>query len=103
MPRINLPPDSLGPIPTKPQMELLKKMATSGATVRTWTGVTLGSGGAYIDYHTQGQTNHEKCNQGTVDKFYDYGWLDHIDGDFRGHNYRVTEKAMKVIQRGKTR
>ncbi len=42
---IDLPADSLGPKPTKKQMELLKRMAVPEAIVRTWTGVTLGSGG----------------------------------------------------------
>lgn len=100
---IDLPPDSLGPKPTKKQMETLKKMATPGCTVRTWSGVSLDSHGAYIDYHTKGQTNHEKVNQGDVHKFSDYGWLEHIDGDFRGHNYIVTDRARKVIALGKTR
>jgi hypothetical protein len=103
MPRIDLPPDSLGPKPTKKQMELLKKMATPGATVRTWSGVRMDSGGAYIDYHTEGAVNHEKVNQGDVGKFYDWGWLEHIDGDFRGQNYSVSDRARKVIQLGATR
>jgi hypothetical protein len=103
MPKIDLPPDSLGPKPTKKQMELLKKMATPGATVRTWTGVTMGSGGAYIDYHATEETKHENVNSGMVGKFYDWGWLEHTDGDFRGHNYVVSERARKVIQLGVTR
>jgi hypothetical protein len=100
---IDLPPDSLGPVPTKKQMETLKKMATPGATVRTWTGVSMDSGGAYIDYHVKDATKHEKVNQGDVSKFHDYGWLEHVDGDFRGHNYVVSERASKVIELGKTR
>jgi hypothetical protein len=103
MAKIDLPPDSLGPKPTKKQMELLVKMATPGATVRTWRGVTLDSGGAYIDYHVPDETKHEDCNQGTVGKFYDWGWLEHTSGDFRGHNYVVSDRARKVIALGKTR
>ena len=100
---IDLPPDSLGPKPTKKQMETLKKMATPGCTVRTWRGVTLDSGGAYIDYHTPGETNHEKVNEGMVSKFADWGWLEHTDGDFRGHNYKISERGAKVIAKGVTR
>lgn len=100
---IDLPPDSLGPKPTQKQMELLRKMAAPGATVRTWIGVSLNSGGAYIDYHTPGKTDHETINSGMVSKFCDWGWLDGIDGDFRGHNYRVSDRGLKVIQVGATR
>lgn len=99
---IELPPDSLGPVPTKKQMETLVKMATANATVRTWSGIRS-NGGAYIDYHAPNKHVTEKVNQGTVEKFYDYGWLEHIDGDFRGHNYRVSERALKVIKLGKVR
>jgi hypothetical protein len=100
---INLPPDSLGPKPTKKQMELLKRMATPGATVHTWTGTSVGSGGAYIDYHAKGEVKHENVNTGQVSKFYDWGWLEHVDGDFRGQNYRASDRARKVIQLGVTR
>ena len=103
MPKIDLPPDSLGPKPTKKQMETLQKMATPKATVRTWTGVRMDSGGAYINYHTPGQTNHENVNEGTVGKFYDWGWLEHTSGDFRGHDYVVTDRGRKVIEKGVTR
>jgi len=100
MPKIDLPPDSLGPKPTKTQMELLKRMSTPNATIHTWTGVTLGSGGAYIDFHLPGKVNHETVSRGDVDKFYDWGWLESIGGDFKGHNYRTSERALKVIQLG---
>lgn len=100
---LNLPADSLGPKPTVKQMEVLQKMATPNATVRTWTGVRMDSHGAYIDYHTPGQTNHEKVNEGTIGKFYVWGWLEHVSGDFRGHDYVVTERGRKVIAKGITR
>jgi hypothetical protein len=100
---LDLPPDSLGPTPTKKQMELLRRMATPGATIRTWTGVRMDSGGAYIDYHAKDEHKTEKVNQGTVSNFHDWGWLEHIDGDFRGQNYRVSERGIKVIEKGKTR
>jgi hypothetical protein len=98
---IDLPPDSLGPVPTKTQMELLRKMAAPGIIVHTWTGVRMDSGGAYISLPDT--SNHETVNSGTVSKFYDWGWLEHLNGDFRGHNYRVSERGMKVIEKGKTR
>jgi hypothetical protein len=103
MPVVDLPADSLGPKPTKKQMELLKRMAAPGATVRMWVGVSLNSGGAYIDYHTPEKVNHETVNQGDVGKFYDWGWLENIGGDHNGQNYSATERARKVIQSGVTR
>jgi hypothetical protein len=98
---IDLPSDSLGPTPTKKQMELLRKMAAPGMVVRTWTGVRMDSGGAYISLPDT--SNHETVNSGMVSKFHDWGWIEHIDGDFRGHNYRVSERGRKVIEKGKTR
>lgn len=98
---IDLPPDSLGPVPTQKQMELLKRMATPGATVRTWTGIR--SSGAYIDYHVEGECKHESFRQSDVQKFHDWGWLQHDSGDSRGHNYFVTDRARKVIEKGETR
>jgi hypothetical protein len=98
---IDLPPNSLGPTPTKKQMELLRKMAAPGMTVHTWTGVRMDSGGAYITLPDT--SNHETVNSGMVSKFYDWGWIEHIDGDFRGHNYRVSDRGRKVIEKGKTR
>lgn len=106
MPKIDLPPDSLGPKPTKKQMELLRKSAEPGVLVHTWEGVTMGSSGAYFKHEDQSMSETlrtEKINRGDVSKFYDYGWLDHVDGDFRGHNYRISERGRKVIAKGKTR
>ena len=104
MPKIDLPPDSLGPKPTVQQLELLTKMATSGATVRTWTGVRMDSGGAYIDYHVPNETKHEKFRENYVSKFVDWGWLESTkDGDWRGHNYVVSDRGRKVIEKGETR
>ena len=97
---LNLPPDSLGPKPTKKQMELLRKIAAPGVTVHVWAGVRS-DGGAYLK--TEGKSETEKFNQGDVNKFYDWGWLEHIGGDFRGHDYRVSERALKVIEKGETR
>lgn len=98
---IDLPPNSLGPVPTKKQMELLVRMAAPGVTVHTWTGVRMDSGGAYIS--TPDKTTHENVNSGMVSKFQDWGWLEHVNGDFRGHNYRVSDRGQKVIAKGKTR
>jgi len=99
---IDLPADSLGPKPTKKQMELLKRMATPGAVVHTWSGIRS-NGGAYIKFDVPGKLESEKINQGDVQKFYDWGWLEHIGGDFKGHDYLLTERARKVIQLGVTR
>ena len=63
----------------------------------------MDSGGAYIDYQTPDKPSHENINSGDVSKFYDWGWLEHIDGDFRGQNYRASDRARKVIQLGVTR
>lgn len=103
MPIIDLPPDSLGPKPTVKQMELLKKLATPGATCKSWTGASVGSGGAYIDYHATDEVKHENMNDGTLGKFYDWGWLDRVEGDWRGTEYKLSERALKVIQLGVTR
>jgi hypothetical protein len=98
---IELPKGSLGPVPTKKQMELLRKMAAPDVIVHTWSGVRMDSGGAYITLPDT--SNHENVNSGLVSKFHDWGWIEHIDGDFRGHNYRVSDRGRKVIERGKTR
>jgi hypothetical protein len=99
---IDLPADSLGPTPTKKQMELLARMATSGAIVHTWEGIRS-SGGAYIKFECSGHLDTSAINRGTVGKFYEWGWLESIGGDFRGHNYRVSDRGLKVIEKGKTR
>jgi hypothetical protein len=56
-----------------------------------------------IDFHTPGKVTHEKISRGDVGKFYDYGWLEHIDGDFRGQNYAISERGRKVVAKGITR
>lgn len=103
MAKLDLPPDSLGPKPTKKQMELLKKLASPGATVHVWSGIGLGSGGAYIDYHVEGKTDHETISRGDVSKFHDWGWLTHVSGTYKGHDYTASERALKVIEKGVTR
>jgi len=100
---MDLPPDSLGPKPTKKQMEVLKKLAAPGATCKTWLGTSPGSGGAYIDYHTEGEVKHENMNEGTLGKFHDWGWLQRVGGDWRGSEYKLSERALKVIELGVTR
>ncbi len=62
---IDLPENSLGPKPTKRQMELLRKMSTPGAVVRTWEG-TRSAGGAYIRYDVPGEHSTEKITRGDV-------------------------------------
>jgi hypothetical protein len=103
MPKIDLPAGSLGPKPTKKQMELLKKMATPDATVHVWSGIGLNSGGAYIDFHVKDKVVHDTISRGDVGKFYDWGWLNHDHGDFRSQDYSVTDRARKVIEKGETR
>lgn len=99
---IDLPADSLGPKPTKKQMELLRKIATPGAVVHTWDGIRS-DGGAYIKYDTPGKVTTEKIKKSDVHKFHDWGWLESNGGDFKGHNYLVSERARKVIEKGATR
>ena len=99
--QLNLPPDSLGPKPTVKQMELLKKMATPGAKIHTYTGIRS-AGGAYIKYSDDPHVT-EKVNQGTVRNFHDWGWLKLIKNDFRGADYEITDRAMKRIELGETR
>jgi hypothetical protein len=99
---IDLPPNSLGPTPTKKQMELLRKMAAPGAVVHIWHGIRS-NGGAYIKFDVPGKHETEKVNQGDVHKFCDWGWLESIGGDYNGHNYRVSDRGRKVIEKGVTR
>jgi hypothetical protein len=99
---LDLPPDSLGPVPTKKQMELLKRLAMPGVTAHTWSGTRIDSGGAYLRVDKKsGRT--ENIKRSDLDKFYDWGWLDHVGGDFRGQDYVASERALKVIKLGKTR
>ena len=97
---LDLPPDSLGPKPTKKQMALLQKMAADGAVVHTYEGTRLGTGGAYIKVN---DTPGESIKKSDVHKFWDYGWLEIIKHGFPGTEYKVTERARKRIQLGETR
>jgi hypothetical protein len=99
---IDLPPDSLGPKPTKKQMELLKLMAEAERTVHTWEGVRLSSGGAYVWIDKENGKS-ERVSKAIVHKFFDWGWLEMIDNDWKGANYKVTDRARKVIEKGETR
>ena len=102
---LNLPPDSLGPKPTKKQMELLRKIAADGVIVHVWHGIR-NNGGAYLKHADQKLSEAlrtEKINQGDVNKFYDWGWLDVVSSDYNGQDYRVSERALKVIAKGETR
>lgn len=99
---IDLPPDSLGPKPTKKQLELLKLMAEPGRTVHTWEGVRLSSGGAWVWIDKEkGKT--ERVKRSDVQRFFDWGWLQIVDSDWKGANYIVTDRARKVIELGVTR
>lgn len=99
---IDLPPDSLGPKPTKKQMELLKKMSAPGATVHRWSGTSFTSEGAYIKYN-EVNIKSEDFNKSTLEKYVSWGWLDCIKSDFRGSVYQVSERGKKVIDKGVTR
>lgn len=102
---IDLPPGSLGPKPTKKQMELLRKMSAPGAVVHTWEGIRS-PGGAYIRYDAPGKVETEKVSRGDVGRFHDWGWLECVDPhpfSYKGHDFRLTERALKVIQKGETR
>jgi len=100
---IDLPPDSLGPKPTQTQMDVLMVMAEPGATVHTWTGCSLGSGGAYIDFHVEYQHKTRACRLDIVEKFVDWGWLQSTKSDFKGCDYTVTDRGRKVIEKGEVR
>lgn len=97
---LDLPPDSLGPKPTKKQMELLKRMATPGATVHSFEGVRLNSGGAYIRF---GESKSETISKNDLHKFYDWGWLTLQRSGFPGNDYIVSDRGHKVIEKGETR
>ena len=98
---IDLPPDSLGPKPTKKQMELLKVMAEPGRTVHTYTGIRS-NGGAWVWIDKEkGKT--ERVSKALVYKFADWGWLELVKSDWNGADYIVTDRARKRIELGETR
>jgi hypothetical protein len=97
---LDLPPDSLGPKPTKKQMALLQNCAKEGAIIHTYEGVSLNSGGAYIK-HTDG--SHDKITKSDVWKFLEWGWLQRVKHGFPGSEYIATDRARAVIKKGETR
>jgi hypothetical protein len=99
---IPLPPDSLGPKPTKKQLDLLTEMVKPGVTVHRWHGTRPDSEGAYLRYSNgEGQSpTHVNCNVGTVEKYISWGWLAAIELDWRGNTYAATDRARKVVEKG---
>lgn len=104
--------NSLGPVPTVKQMELLKTMAEPGLTVCKWTGSSINSHGAFLRWadatkEVNGETvpfhRTESANEGTVDKFIEWHWLEATKLDWRGNTYKISATGLKRIEMGKTR
>jgi hypothetical protein len=100
MPTIDLPADSLGPKPTKKQMETLTLLAKDGVVVHEWSGVRL-------DWHANiydGDNKSETLNLNTLHKFVDWGWLEKTgEEDWKSRNYKVSDRGRKVIEKGEIR
>jgi hypothetical protein len=97
---LDLPAGSLGPKPTKKQLELLVRMAAPGVRVRVWEGMRLQSGGAFL---SSSEKPSENVNRATVGKFVDWGWLSLAKPGYPGSDFIVTDRGRKVIKRGETR
>jgi|SRR5271154_4395015 len=99
MPKIDLPPDSLGPKPTKKQLESLTLLSKEGVLVHEWSGVR-------IDWHANirdGET-FEKFNIKTLHKFVDWGWLEKADEEtWKSRDWKLSDRGRKVIAKGEFR
>lgn len=99
MPKIDLPPDSLGPKPTKKQLETLTLLAKDGVTVHEWSGVR-------IDWHANVRDGDkfEKFNLNTLHKFVDWGWVEKTgDDDWKSRDWKLSDRGRMVIDKGETR
>jgi predicted nuclease with RNAse H fold len=94
--------NSLGPVPTVKQMEVLKKMAEPGVHVVEWSGSSINSNGAFLRW-TETEHKSEDVNRGTVSKFVAWHWLEPIKLDWRGNTYKISATGIKRIEMGKTR
>src|ERR1700728_2724886 len=99
---------SLGPKPTKAQMETLKKLAEPGVKVHWWSGIGSGPDSANIQWpnlETQ-MRKREVLRTDTMHKFVTWGWLVAI-GDpgwaWRNMEYQITENGVKVMEKGDVR
>lgn len=103
-----VPKTSLGPKPTKLQMELLKKMAEPGVKVHWWSGIRSADGASIVwpqvDEHTSGKR--ETLRTDVLYKFSKWGWLVAV-GDpgwaWRNNEYVITDTGRKRIEMGETR
>jgi len=100
MSKIDLPPDSLGPKPTKKQLESLTLLSKDGVVIHEWSGVRL-------DWHAtiyDGDNRSETFNTKTMHKFIDWGWLEQVgETTWKSRDYAVSDRGRKVIAKGEFR
>ncbi len=99
MAKVDLPADSLGPKPTKKQLETLVSLAKEGVTVHEWSGVRL-------DWHANVREGDkfETFNTKTLHKFVDWGWLEKTGEEtWKSRDYKISERGKKVVELGETR
>jgi hypothetical protein len=100
MPVLDLPPDSLGPKPTKKQFELLTMLSKDGVIVHQWSGCRM-DWHAYVE---DGDDKSQNFNLKTLHKFVDYGWLEQTgQDDWKGHDWKLSDRGRKVVEKGETR
>jgi len=93
-------PGSLGPKPTKKQMEYLRILA-DGYELHYSTGIRFNS---FAYFTKPGQPNESiKARTDIHHRFEKWGWIVCTERDFRGSNYKITENGRKVIANGVTR
>lgn len=92
---------SLGPKPTKNQMEVLKKLA-DGYEAHYSTGIRFNDSAWLVK---PGNLNdRERLQKSVLFKFKSWGWLEPIaPGDFRGCDYRITDTGRKRVEMGEIR
>lgn len=94
---------SLGPKPTGPQLELLRKLAQPGAALHYCTGTRLDPS-AWLSVGAGGRD--EKVRTDTLSKFKDWGWVELASDPawaWRGGEYTITGNGRAVAERGETR
>jgi hypothetical protein len=98
--------ESLGPKPTAQQMALLKKLAASGVAIHWASGIGGTSSAWLVSRAPSAGTMRERVRTDTLDKFKSWGWVKAV-GDpgyaWRGNEYVLADKGLKVIQQGSIR
>src|SRR5271167_2690915 len=94
-------PGSLGPKPTKNQLDFLRTMA-EGYELRYYTGIRSNGSAHFVK--PDNPNSSKKARLDIIDRFRKWGWIEPTaPGDFRGTNYRITENGRKVAEKGEIR